>query len=161
MDAAGEFAELGEGGLRIGRRLVQAELRGRVEVVAEARSCQAQGQGQRHETLLGTVVEVAFDPLSLRVPGRDDPRPRRLDLVELGLDLGLESGVVGREGLEALIDARVGDGARSEPEDEAPQVADRPIEAFDRCLQACPNRRVSGRSIRGPEAPRRRRTGAG
>ena len=143
VDAAGELAELGEGGLRLGRGLVEAELRGRVEVVAEARPCQAQRERQRYETLLGAVVEVAFDPLSLGVPGRDDPRPRRLDLVELGLDLGLESGVVGGERLEALVDTRVGDGARSEPEDEPPQVADRPVEAFDRCLEARPNRAQS------------------
>ena len=147
VDAAGEFAELGEGGLRVGRRLVQAELRRRMEVVAEARSCQANGEGQGHEALLGPVVEVAFDPLSFGVPGGDDPRPRRLDLVELGLDLGLESGVVGDERLEALSDARVGGGSWAEPEDEPAQVADRPVQAFDRRLQARSNRRVrDGRS---------------
>ena len=92
-------------------------------------------------------MEVPFDPLSFGVPGGDDSRSRRLDLVELGLDLGLESGVIGGESLEALTDARVGDGSRAEPEDEPTQVADRPIQAFDRRLHASSNRRVlDGRS---------------
>src|SRR4051794_20922939 len=113
-----------------------------MEVVAEGCTCQAKGEGQGHETLLGAIVEVAFDPLSLGVAGRDDPGSRRLDLVELSLDLGLKSRIVGGETLEPLSDARVGDGSRTETEDEPAQVADRPVQAFDRCLQARSNRRL-------------------
>src|SRR3954447_7871088 len=113
-----------------------------MEVLAEGCTCQAKGEGQGHETLLGAIVEVAFDPFSLGVPGRDDPRSRRLYLFELSLDLGLKSRIVGGETLEALSDARVGEGSRTETEDEPAQVADRPVEAFDRCLQARSNRRL-------------------
>ena len=51
--------------------------------------------------------------------------------------------------LETLGDARVGDGSRTEPEDEPTQVADRPVEALDSRLQARPNRRVRDRRSEG------------
>ena len=52
---------------------------------------------QRHEPLLGAVVEVTLDAASLLVSGRDDPCTRLLDLGELGLQLRLEPGVLERE----------------------------------------------------------------
>ena len=161
MDAAGELAELGERGLRLGRGLVEAQLRRRIEVVAEARARQAKGQSQGDEPLLGAVVEVAFDPLSLGVPGGDDPRPRRLDLVELGLDLGLESGVVGGERLETLRPTRASAPApgrarkRTDAGRGSPDPGPRPPPA------GSPEPTNPGRSIRGPGARGRRRRGAG
>jgi hypothetical protein len=71
---ARELAQLGQGRLGLGRGLVQADPRRRVEVVAEPGSGQAQRQGQGHEALLGTVVEVPLHALSLGIAGRDNPR---------------------------------------------------------------------------------------
>ena len=42
---------------------------------AEPGPQQAQGQRQRHEALLGAVVEVALEPAALGVGGLEDPRP--------------------------------------------------------------------------------------
>ena len=51
----------------------------------------AQLEGERDETLLGTVVEIALDAPPLGVGRLDQPRPGRPDVVELGADLGLET----------------------------------------------------------------------
>ena len=53
-----------------------------------------QGQAQGHQPLLCAVVQVAFQPAPLGVPGLDDPCPGRTDLLELGLHLGLQPGVL-------------------------------------------------------------------
>ena len=51
----------------------------------------AQGEPDRDEPLLGAVVEVALDPPSLLVRGRDDPRPRGLHLRELAAQLDAQA----------------------------------------------------------------------
>jgi hypothetical protein len=52
------------------------------------------GERQGHEPLLGSVVEVAFEPVALGVAGLDDPRPGSLHLCGLGADLRLQPLVV-------------------------------------------------------------------
>ena len=51
---------------------------------------------ERGKPLLGAVVQVAFDSLSLLVRGRHDPDARFLDLFELRSSLGLQLGVLER-----------------------------------------------------------------
>ena len=65
----------------------------RLELVAR----QPQVHRQRHQPLLGAVVEVALDPAPLRVAGLDDPRPRGAQLLDLGPQLGVELLVLGAE----------------------------------------------------------------
>jgi hypothetical protein len=47
----------------------------------------AKRQPDRHQPLLRAVVEIALDPAALRIAGRDDPRARGLDLLELPAQL--------------------------------------------------------------------------
>ena len=51
----------------------------------------AQGQADRHEPLLGAVVDVALEPAPLLVAGGDDAGARRLDLRELAADLDAQA----------------------------------------------------------------------
>ena len=57
----------------------------------------AQRETDRHEPLLGAVVEVALDAPTLLVGGRHDPRPRRLDLGQLATQLDPQPGDLDRE----------------------------------------------------------------
>ena len=52
---------------------------------------QAQRQRERYESLLSAVVQIAFEPAGRGVAGLDDARPRRLQLLELGAQLGVET----------------------------------------------------------------------
>ena len=45
---------------------------------------EAEGQAQRHEVVLGAVVQVALDPAALAVHLRHQPAPRRRDLLGVG-----------------------------------------------------------------------------
>ena len=45
--------------------------------------CVTQRKPDRDEPLLGSVVEIALQPPSLLVAGRDDSEPRGLDLGKL------------------------------------------------------------------------------
>ena len=75
-----------------------------VRVVLDRVTGEAQLDGQRHEVLLGTVVEVALELAPLGVAGGDDAGARllqlvvaHLQLVEAGLQRGVELHVVQRE----------------------------------------------------------------
>ena len=101
MDPASELAQLGEASLQLGPGPIQhlGHIR---RIVIESGSRQLEGQGEGHESLLSTVVEVALDPPALGVAGSDDPGPRRLDGIELDANLRLEplvlEGETGRRG---------------------------------------------------------------
>ena len=99
-----ELAQLVDRDRDLGERAVErvagALRRGRAELVL----CVTQRQPDRDEPLLGAVVEVALDPPALLVAGRDDPRPRGLDLGELAAQLDAQSRDLDREpaGLDDL-----------------------------------------------------------
>ena len=99
----GEGAQLLDGVLDVPLDLV--EHRHRVaRVVLHGIARQAHLHGQRHEVLLGAVVQVAFELAPLGVAGGHDARPRllqlsvaELQLVEAGLERGVELHVVQRQ----------------------------------------------------------------
>ena len=76
VDAAGQLAQLGGRLVELLHRLVE-QLGGRRRVGVELVAGQAQVHGQRHQPLLGAVVEVALDPAPLGVAGLDDAAPAR------------------------------------------------------------------------------------
>ena len=82
MDAAREVAQLLQRELRLLPGLPHQLSRGRI-AARGALLGHPQIQRQRHEALLGAVVEVALDPPALRVRGRDDARAGVLELVHL------------------------------------------------------------------------------
>jgi hypothetical protein len=81
MDSARELARLRQ---RL-RELVARrgdELLGGARVVPDAALDQRELESQRHEALLGAVVQVALDPAPLGGSRCDEPLPRRLQLGE-------------------------------------------------------------------------------
>ena len=90
MEAAGELAQLGErkGELVAGGR--QGRARGR-RIGVELRLREPQGQRERDQALLRTVVEVALEAAPLDVTGGDDPGSRRGELLEPGVKLAVQT----------------------------------------------------------------------
>ena len=87
MDAVGQLAQLGGG---LGEPLAHAlqEGDGGVRVALGARPRQADLERERHQVLLGAVVQVALDAPARRVGRLDDPRLRGAQLLHAGaLDL--------------------------------------------------------------------------
>ena len=82
-EPVGELAQLGHRRAQLslggGELRVQRGVAGGVPAPSEA-----DADRERHEALLGAVVEVALEPPALAVGGRDDPRARGAQLVELG-----------------------------------------------------------------------------
>ena len=95
MDPAGQLPQLGQRlpGLLAGRLDQRSQLRVRP---GGAVAGHPQGQAQGHQPLLRAVMQVAFQPPSLGVPGLDDPRPGGTDLLQLGVYLGLQPGMLQR-----------------------------------------------------------------
>ena len=79
MDPASELAQLLEPGVELGSG--ERELARRRGAGLEARLEQAQAERERHESLLGPVVEVALDAPARGVRRLDDPHPRRGQLL--------------------------------------------------------------------------------
>ena len=75
LTADREVSELLDGHLQFVRRGRQQLVERGVEIGPELTLSAAQLEGERHETLLSTVVEVALDTTTLLVLCRDDPRP--------------------------------------------------------------------------------------
>ena len=103
VDAVRQLAQLLDGLLDILGQLVQHLSRGR-GIVGDDVPGQAQVHRHRHQVLLGAVVQVALHPAALRVAAGDDPGPGPAQLlglpaqlVEGGLEVGVELGVVERE----------------------------------------------------------------
>ena len=74
------------------------------------RARQPELQRQRDEALLGAVVEVALEAAALAHRDLDEPRPRRLQLLDPGAQLGLEALVLElqrRRGRRGADEARV------------------------------------------------------
>ena len=65
--------------------------------VAEPRLQHPQVERERHELLLGAVVQVALDPAARVVGGLDDPQPRHPQLLHPRAQLGLQPLVVDRQ----------------------------------------------------------------
>ena len=97
MDPERQIAQLGQGGLGLLGCPIQAASDFRVAIVTELAPRDLQLEGQRHEPLLGAVVEVPLDALPLAIAGLDDPRARRANLAELRLDLGGQPIVLDRQ----------------------------------------------------------------
>ena len=94
-------------------------------------------------------MEVALKPSPLRVAGGDDPRSGGAHLQKLGLDLGLEPGVIRGERLDPQVGRGIRPAAGAEPEDEPTKVPNGKVQALDGSLQLHPDRRISqGRSER-------------
>ena len=95
VEAAGaqsvrDLSQLDHGRAQLGHRAVEQV----VDVdgaVTEVPLGQAQGHAQRHEALLGTVVQVELEATSLLVPGPHQPAPAGLDLPQRRAQLEPES----------------------------------------------------------------------
>ena len=75
MQAAGDLAQVSQYGFQPGGYVAQL----RCQVSAPGRGCRlcgAQVQGEGDQSLLGAVVQVAFDTAAGGVSGRHDPRTR-------------------------------------------------------------------------------------
>ncbi len=89
MDAARELAQLLERTLQLGRRGLEEPGRGgRIGVELAPRH--AELQRERDEPLLSAVVQVALQPAPLTHRHLDEPRSRRLELLDARAELGLE-----------------------------------------------------------------------
>ena len=131
VDAAGQLAQLAEAGLQL--------LDGRVEdlrhafVPAGAHARRLQHHGQRDESRLGAVVQVALEPAALGIARLDEAGAGRAQLLQARLQLGVEVRDVAaqqpaqeREGHErgrdegrppgGVADARTGQGDEQEGE---------------------------------------------
>nr|WP_228431103.1 hypothetical protein [Baekduia soli] len=92
VDPAGQLAQLGQ---RAGEPLAQpVDHRRELRVVAHAPAQQAQLQRERHELLLGAVVQVALDAPARPVGGLHDPQARLAQLLQTRPQVGLQALVV-------------------------------------------------------------------
>ena len=69
----------------------------RIGVRSHAQSDHLQSERQRHQALLGTVVQVTLDATALDIPGGDEPLARCPDVGDARAQLGLEPLVLQRE----------------------------------------------------------------
>ncbi len=78
-----QVADLGDGGPHVGGDLVEDLGGGRpvLRLAREQLPRQAEVHGERHQVLLGTVVDVALDPPALGVGGGDEPQARGAQLL--------------------------------------------------------------------------------
>ena len=96
MDPGGEVAQLVDGRARVVERLVD-EPAGHRRIALPCLAGDLQLEHERHEPLLGAVVEVAAEAAALGVAGLDEPRPRRAQGGEPRAQLRLEAGVLDRQ----------------------------------------------------------------
>jgi hypothetical protein len=96
MHPARQLAELLDRDLQLGDGVGEHTLELGI-ALRQLTLCDAQLERQRHEPLLGPIVQVALDPATLLVAGGDDPAPRLLHLVELRANVCLQPGVVQRK----------------------------------------------------------------
>src|SRR4051812_39709577 len=101
MDPARQLPQLREGRLRLCRGFVETERDGGIAVRSKLASGEPQGKGQRHESLLRAIVEIALESLSLGVARCNDSRPRGADLLELRLHFSVEPVILDGESQRA------------------------------------------------------------
>ena len=99
-DAVGQRTQFGDGGTDIVPQGAQ-DLPGHRRIVGDGVVGKAEVHGQRHQVLLGPVVEISFDPAALGVGGGHQPDPGGPQLLvgaaqvfEGGLQGGIELAVV-------------------------------------------------------------------
>ena len=97
VNSTGEVAELLHGDLHLFGGSGEEPLDIVVGAPAEPPLRAFQLQGERHEALLGAVVEIALDPSPLLVRGCDEPRARILHHGQLRLDLRVQPPILERE----------------------------------------------------------------
>ena len=95
MNPAGQLAQLGDGlaGLLGGSLEQRRQARVRPGDLAAGH---AESQAQRHQPLLGAVVQITLDAPARLVAGLHDPGPGGPHLLQLGMHLGLQPGVLQR-----------------------------------------------------------------
>jgi hypothetical protein len=93
VDAAGQFAQLGQRLLRLLAGRLDQRLQLGIDP-GQAAARHAERQGQRDQPLLRPVVQVALEPAAFGVPGLHDPGPGRPHQLQLRLDLGLQPGML-------------------------------------------------------------------
>ncbi len=143
----------------LGHRLVE-QLGGAVGVGLELAAHEAQVHRQRHQPLLGAVVEVALDPAPLLVARLDDPRPRRAQLLDLGPQLGVELLVLGGEGGADLLGAADPRAQQAEQEGEGEGRRRRRWRRRRRRLRPGRRRDLAEDQLREQDRRRRRRRSA-
>ena len=94
MDPAREVAQLGEREIDLALRDVQ--LRPRIRV-GQAALEQLQVERQRHQPLLGAVVQVALEALALLLPLLDHPRTRAAHLLQARAQVDVQLRVLERD----------------------------------------------------------------
>ena len=94
---AGELAQLVDRGPGVRRRRIELDQRVGIGIGPHPPTKELERDPQRHQPLLRPVVEVPLHPPPFRILGVDEPRPRRLDGIELRPDLRLEPLVLDRQ----------------------------------------------------------------
>ena len=135
----GELPELLDRLLHLARQLVE-HLRPGGRIVRDDVAGQTEVDGQGHQMLLRTVVEIALDPPPFGVAARHDPRPGLAEGVRLLAQLV-------ERGLERRVELRI---VERQP-DLAGQVGEHAVVVFGEAGRP----RRPARRRRAPAAPRR------
>jgi hypothetical protein len=97
VDPVGQLSEFAEGRLRVVGRLGEQRSGLAVAVGLGPGAGQSEVVGEGQQSLLGAIVQVAFQPAPLGVASLDDADAGGSQVVELSQDLGLEPFVFQRE----------------------------------------------------------------
>ena len=89
MEAAGEFAQVVERKGKLVAGVHERRAHGRW-IGIELRQRKPQRQRENDEVLLRAVVEIALEATPLEVTGSDNPSSRRGELLEPGVELGVQ-----------------------------------------------------------------------
>ena len=95
MQAARDGTKLVERDRDLAPRLV--EPRARVAVAGHLLFQQAQLERERDQPLLGSIMQIALQPLALTQPRLDHPCTRTLQLLQVSFLLGLQAAVLERD----------------------------------------------------------------
>ena len=145
MQASGELPQLFE---RQGELLAgtdQGRSSGR-RIGVQLLQCGPQGQRERHQALLCAVVEIALEAAALDVTGGDDPRSRRGELREPGLQLRVQAMTLRLLQL-ALCDVRVSDHVADDPAGSVPYRGGRDRDVYERSVLPQPDGLVAAHRL--------------
>src|SRR6266516_5276728 len=95
MQAARDGAKLVERDRDLAPRLV--EPRARVAVAGHLFLQQAQLERERDQPLLGSIMQIALQPLALTLPRLDHPCTRTLQLLQVSFLLGMQTPILERD----------------------------------------------------------------